>query len=296
MSSDEKQGRLRLDLLSVNGERIGGKTDISLQHQVLSDAPKFNGLDASKRILIKDLFGTPQGLYRIEIDPAAYLPTSRFVNLKASDITDLQVTFAIDPRKVIDVNFPPFADLPSDTRKLLQNSDQVLSFEGKKGAAFYDALDDVRKSNVLNLTAKCAATPLGNGKTVLPFVQSIIEIRGDRFFAFVPRELREETKNAAVAGLVNPAPEGLHHLPPQFVGFDHAGSFKTPDKFGNLQLTYFLKGDECVVDIDIDPVSGLKHLFQVIEHKITGLETHPYAVRDVLIAHQEIDPGYSFVV
>jgi hypothetical protein len=296
MSSDDKQGQVRLDLVDVKGKRLGGKVDISLQHQVLSHAPKVNGQDASKKILIKNLFGAPQGLYRIEIDPSAYLPTSRFVNLEASDITDLKVSFAIDPRRVIDVNFPAFADLPSDTRTLLENSNQVFSFQGKRGDALCDALDDVRKSNVLNLTAKCAATPLGNGKTVLPFIQSIIEIRGDRFFAFVPRELREETKNAAVAGLIKPAPEGLHHLPPQFTGFDHAGSFKTRDKFGNLQLTYFLKDDDCVVDIDIDPVPGLEHLFQVLEHKITGIETHPYAVHDILIAHQAIDPGYSFVV
>ena len=296
MSTDEKQGQLRLDLVNVKDERIGGKTDISLRHQVLNHAPRFNGLDASKRILIKELFGAPQGLYRIEIDPSAYLPTSRFVNLEASGITDLEISFAIDPGKVIDVTFPPFAELLPATSNLLNNSSNVFSFAGKEGVALYDALDDVRKSNVLNLTAKCAATPLVGGKTVLPFIQSIIEIRGDRFFAFVPRELREETKNAAVAGLFKSAPEGLHHLPPQFVGFEHAGSFKTPDKFGNLQLTYFLKGDECVVDIDIDPVSGLEHLFQVIEHKITGIETHPYAVHDILIAHQAIDPGYSFVV
>lgn len=296
MSTDEKQGKLRLDLFDVKGQRIGGKTDISMRHQVLSHAPRFNGLDASKRILVTELFGAPQGLYRIEIDPSAYLPTSRFVNLEASDITDVKILFAIDPNKVTGVQFPEFSDLPVDTRNLLENSIEVLSFEGKKGAAFYNALDDLRKSNVLNLTAKCAATPLGNGKTVLPFIQSIVEIRGDRFFAFVPRELREETRHAEVAGLFSSVPEGLHHLPPKFIGFDHAGSFKTSDKFGNLQLTYFLKGDDCVVDIDIDPVTGLAHLFQVIEHSIKGIETHPYAVHDVLIAHQSIDPGYSFVV
>lgn len=296
MSTDEKQGQLRLDLVNVKGERIGGKTDISMRHQVLSDAPRFNGLDASKRILIKDLFGAPQGLYRIEIDPSAYLPTTRFVSLEASDITDVKISFAIDPNKVTSVQFPEFSNLPVDTRNLLDNSGEVLSFEGKKGEAFYDALDDVRRSNILNLTTKCAATPLGNGKTVLPFIQSIIEIRGDRFFAFVPRELREETRHAEVDGLFSSALEGLHHLPPKFIGFDHAGSFKTSDKFGNLQLSYFLKGDDCVVDIDIDPASGLEHLFQVIEHSIKGIETHPYAVHDILIGHQSIDPGYSFVV
>jgi hypothetical protein len=293
MSADDRQGQLRLRLVDVFDANIGGRVGVRLRHQVLSDSQVFNNLDASKRIKITNLFGAPQGLYRIEVDPQAYLPTSQFVNLKASDITDLKITFAIDPNKVKSVNFPEFATLPADTQTLLVNSDNILSFEGKSGEVLYDAMDDIRRANVLNLTTKCAATPLSNGKTVLPSIQKIKEIRGDRFFAVVPKELREETKNSALDGLFTDAPEVLH-TPPQ--GFSHAGSFKTKDKFGNLQLTYFMKGDDCVADIDIDPVSGLEHLFQVIEHSIRGNETHPYAVHEVLIQYQKLDPGYRFVV
>jgi hypothetical protein len=293
MSADDRQGQLRLRLVDVFDANIGGRVGVRLRHQVLSDSQVFNNLDASKRIKITNLFGAPQGLYRIEVDPQAYLPTSQFVNLKASDITDLKINFAVDPNKVRSVNFPEFATLPADTQTLLANSDSILSFEGKSGEVLYDAVDDIRRANVLNLTTKCAATPLSNGKTVLPSIQKIKEIRGDRFFAVVPKELREETKNSALDGLFTDAPEVLH-TPPQ--GFSHAGSFKTKDKFGNLQLTYFMNGDDCVADIDIDPASGLEHLFQVIEHSITGNETHPYAVHEVLIEYQKLDPGYRFVV
>ena len=293
MSSRDRQGNLRLSLVDVLGNNIGGRVDVQLRHLVLSHRPVLNGLDASKRITITDLFGAPQGNYRIEIDPSVYLPTSRFVNINASGMTDLKITCAIDPNKIKSVTFPPFSDLPPGTQNLLKNSDQVLSFEGKKGKALYDALDDVRKANVLNLTLKSAMTPLSNGRTVLSFIERIKEIRGDRFFVAAPRELRQEAKNSAVAGLFKDAPDTLHTPPP---GFARAGSVKTPDKFGNLQLTFFLKDDECEVDIDIDPTSGLLHLFDVIEHSITGIQTHPYAVRDVLIAHQQIDPEYRFVV
>ena len=293
MSADDRQGKLRLSLLDVLESNIGGRASVRMRHQVLSDSQVFNNLDASKRINITNLFGAPQGLYRIEIDPQAYLPTSQFVNLKASDITDLKITFAVDPNKVKSVTFPEFGMLPADIQTLLVNSDSILSFEGKNGEALYAALDDIRKANVLNLTTKCAATPLSNGKTVLPSIQTIKEIRGDRFFAVVPKELREETKHSALDGLFTEVPEVLH-TPPQ--GFTHAGSFKTKDKFGNLQLTYFMNGDDCVADIDIDPASGLEHLFQVIEHSIKGIETHPYAVHEVLIEHQKLDPGYRFVV
>jgi hypothetical protein len=293
MNGDDRQGKLGLTLLDVLGDKLGGRASVRLQHQVLSDNQVFNNLDASKKINITNLFGAPQGLYRMEVDPLAYLPTSQFVNLKASDVTVVKLTFATDPNKVKSVEFPEYSTLPDATRALLENSDNVLSFEGVKGEELYNALDDIRRANVLNLTLKSALTPLGNGKTVLPFLQTINEIRGDRFFVVAPRELRQETKNAAVAGLFNDAPDVLHTPPP---GFERAGSFKTPDKYGNLQLTFFSSGDDLMVDIDIDPASGLEHLFQVIEHAITGIQTHPYAVRDVLIEFQEIDPGYRFVV
>ncbi len=293
MSATDKEGKLRLSLVDVLGKNIGGKVSIRLRHQVLSDSQVLNDLDASKRITITNLFGTPQGLYRIEVDPSVYLPTSRFVTIEASGFTDLKITCAIDPGKVKHITPPEFDDLPEGTRNLLENSDSVLTFEGKKGKALYDALGDVHKANVLNLTAKCAATPLSNGKTVLPFIEKIIEIRGDRFFVVAPIELRKETKNSEVVGLFKSAPDKLHTPPP---GFARAGSVKTLDKYGNLQLTYFLNGNDCLVDIDIDPAAGLEHLFQVLEHKLTGNQTHPYAVRDILVEQQQIDPNYRFVV
>lgn len=293
MSANDRQGKLRLSLVDVLGNNIGGRANVRLRHQILSDLQVSNNLDASKKNIIGNLFGAPQGLYRIEIDPSVYLPTSRFVTIKASGNTDLTITCSIDPDKVKDIEFPAFSGLPAETQRLLENSDKVLSFEGKKGKELYDALDDLRKANMLNLTSKCAATPLSNGKTILPFIEKITEIRGERFFAVVPKDLRQETKNSAVAGLFDPAPDTLHNPPP---GFTRAGSFKTPDKFGNLQLTYFLNGDDCMTDIDIDPASGLRHLFQVLEHKIEKIQTHPYAVRDILVEQQKIDPDYRFVV
>ena len=293
MSSSGGQGNLRLKLVDVNGDNIGGRASLRLRHQVLSDLRIVNDQDASKRINVSNLFGIPQGLYRIDVNPSAYLPTSRFITIKASGVTDVEITCAINPKQVKSLEFPEYSTLPDDTRRLLENSDQVPKLEGKKGEELYKALDDLRRANVLNLTAKCNATPLANGKTVLSLVEKIVEIRGDRFFCVVPKELRQETKNSAVEGLFNPAPDTLHTPPP---GFGRAGSFKTPDKFGNLQLTFFLNGDDCMSDIDIDPASGIEHMFQVIEHRVKDIETHPYAVRDILIKQQEIDPGYHFMV
>jgi hypothetical protein len=288
----DKDGQLRLKLLNVYGELLGESVDIILRHQNLTDN-RVAREPASKRIHIKDLHGAPQGLYRIEVDPPSYLPISQFVNLKASGITDVEITFPIDPQKVKSVTFPAFQDLPGDLKKLLENSSEVLGFEGKGGEALYGALDDIRKAGLLNIFKKAANTRLSNGQTVFPYIQGLRELRGDRFFAAVPKVLREETKNSVAAGLFSPASELLHR-PPE--GFTKAESFKTEDHYGNLQLSFFVRGDEWVVDADIDDAAGLEHWFQVLRNTLTGRPTHPYDIHEILVSFQQLDPGYRFIV
>lgn len=287
-------GKLHLELLNVYGEPLGEKVDIILRHQQLTDTRIVKGVTASsKKILIGDLYANPQGIYLLEIDPPSYLPVRHFVNIKSSGFTDKQLIFPVDRNKVVDVKFPKFSQLSADAQRILNNSDQVFSFEGKTGATLYNALDNIRKAGFLNIIAKSGATPLTNGKTVLPYIQRLNEIRGDRFFAAVPKELREETKNSSNAGLFNGVSGALHHPP---AGFTDAGSFKTKDRYGNLQLTFFMSGNDCVADIDIDDASGLEHVFQVLRNVLPGQFTHPFSIHELLVAYQHLDPGYRFVV
>ncbi|MDQ3652773.1 MAG: hypothetical protein M3458_21365 [Acidobacteriota bacterium] len=285
-----KTATLVLELVDVSGKNLREKVDISLRNQTLSGSIMYRGVSASKKIRITDLHGTPHGLYRVQIDPPAYLPVGSFVNLKASGETVLRLTFPIDPSKVTSVVFPKFAELPADGRQLLENSDQVFSFGGMKGEKLYDALDNVRKAGLMNIVAKARATPLSNGRTVLPYIQKLSEVRGDRFFAVVSRELREEIKNSVAEELFHQVDGSLHHPP---AGFDHAGSFKTEDRYGNLQVTFFIDGERCVADVDIDDASGLQHIFQVLRNMLPGRSTHPYDIQQLLVYHQKLDPGYS---
>jgi len=231
--------KLRLDLRDVYGEALREKVDIILRHQVLSEVKKASA-NASSIIEILGLRGTPQGLYRMDIDPPSYQYVSQFVNLKASGITSVNLTFPIDPGKVKSVKFPVFSNLGADLKRLLENSGRVLSFDGTTGKDLYDGLDDIRRAGLLNIAAKTGATSLTNKRTVLSYFDELKEIRGDRFFVRVTQELREETKNSIAEGLFHSANESLHHPP---AGFDHAGSFKTPDHYGNLQLTFFTDGE-----------------------------------------------------
>lgn len=288
-----ESGKLQLELVNVYGKFLGEKVDVMLRHQVLSETLKASQT-ASGKFTITGLRGAPQGLYRMEIDPPSYLPTNQFVNIKASGLTPLQVEFPVDANKVKEVVFPKYIKLPDDGRSLMKRSDKVLSFEGKTEEVLLSALDNIRRAGLLNIITKTNATPLTNGRTVLSYIQELRELRGDRFFAVVTKELREETKNSVTAGLFHKADESLHHLPAQFSGFKPAESFKTPDRYGNLQLSFFMKGDECVADVDIDDAAGLEHIFQVLHNALPGNSTHPYNIHEILIAHQKLDPGYTF--
>jgi len=284
--------KLQLELRNVSGKFLGEKVDIILRHQVLNEVKKAS-VNVTGKVEILGLRGFPEGRYRIDIDPPSYQYISQFLNMKASGTTSASFVFPIDPEKVKSVNFPAFTKLVDDLKTVLNNSDQVDSFPGKKGQELYDSLDDIRRAGLLNIAVKSGNTPLTNSRTVLSYITKLREIRGDRFFCAVPKDLRQEIKNSVAEGLFDPAPDILHNPPP---GFERAGSFKTPDKYGNLQVTFFTNGEDYVADLDIDDADGLEHIFQVLRNKLSGKPTHPYNIHEILIVHQKLDPGYSFVV
>jgi hypothetical protein len=181
-------------------------------------------------------------------------------------------------------------------RAVLTNSPNVLGFENKTGAELYDAVsvDNVKLAGLLNVACKTTATVFADGANALSLVRELRQLRGDRFFAVVDRLLREETVNSLSSGLFHRVSGSLHKLPPEFVGFQPADSFKTDDHFGNLQLTFFQKGDEFVADIDIDDANGIQHVFQVLRNHFTGEPTHPYNIHQLLVAHQHLDPRYTY--
>lgn len=287
-------GKLKLDLVDVFDKRLKEKVDIFMRNLHLDHKPVLRSVDASKIINISDLHTGSQGIYQISIDPPSYHPVGRFVTVQTGGVTEMSFPFPVDISKIVSVTFPTFPNLVEELRTVLTNSPNVLGFENNTGDSLYTALDEIRRGGVLNIARKSLATRLSNGKSVLSLIKEIRELRGDRFFAFVEKELREEVKNSVHTGLFHQVDGSLHHLPPQFEGFVDADSFKTDDHFGNLQVTFFTKGDEFVADIDIDDAGGLEHIFQVLRNRITGSPTHPYNIHQILVRHQHLDPGYRF--
>jgi len=287
-------GKLKLTFVDVHDKPLKGTLDLTLRSMSLSQKVMKKGLDASKKITVTALETGAHGHYQLDIDPSNYMPVSMFVNVKSGDGTAERLVFPIDPDKVVSVDFKEFAKLPKDLRDILNASPNVLDHVGRTGAALYDGLDEISHAGLLNIAAKAGATLLTNGKSVLSLIKEVRELRGDRLFAIVPKELREATKNSAIAGLLDQVPDQHHNIPGQFAGFTHAGSFKTHEPAGNLQLTFFMKGDDCVADIDIDDAGGLGHIFQVLRNFLLNRRTHPFDIHQILIARQKLIPDYQF--
>ena len=287
-------GRLKLVLTDIEGRPLKESVDVRLQHTTLASATVRARLPAGKSAVITGLHQQPVGTYRIEVDPPSYLPVSRFIVIKSEGTTSVEIPFPVDPSKVKRVEFPTYDELVEDARRVLEASDNVLGFETLSGAALYERLDDVRRAGLLNIVAKLGRTRFSDdGRTALSFVQRLVELRGDRFFAVVQKTLREEAKNAVHTDQFVNAGAALHHPPD---GFEHAGSFKTTDHFANLQLTFFTQAEQWMADIDVDNANGLEHLFQVLRNAVSGRPTHPYDIHQLLVSYQKLDPGYALTV
>jgi hypothetical protein len=286
-------GVLKLQILNVYGDPVGEKVDLFLRNQALTDDPVLRGLDASGTITITNLFETPQGPYRLEIDAPSYQPVSQFVSIDGGAPTEKAFTLPVDHDKVVWVDFPKFDAILADGQTLLSNSGKVLGFGGKSGADLYGALDDIRRAGFLNLIAKSGRTRLSNNQTVLSYIKELTEVRGDRFFAVIDPALHGETQHAVVDGIFHSV-DDLLHTPPD--GYEMVDSYKTLDHYGNLQLTFSATPDRSSwqVDMDIDDAQGFEHIFQVLKN--IGGATHPYDIHEILLGYQELDPGYKLML
>jgi len=283
-------GRIKVQLVNARGTSLGEAVDISLRHMT-TGGQQIARRQSAKIITITGLKEPPEGLYRVEVDPPSYLSVGAFANTMNEEA--VRLVFPIDPAKVRGTRFPPFGQVAQEAQRILNLSRDVLGFVGLAGQPLWDGLDDIRRAGFLNILAKARSTAFANGRTVASYFKELREIRGDRFFIDVPQELREETKNALPSGLFSAVNGSLHHPP---AGFSPAGSFKTHDRSGNLQLTFFNDGTNWKADVDIDDAGGLEHVFQVLRNTLSGRPTHPFDIHEILLVHQRLDPGYELLL
>ncbi len=188
--------------------------------------------------------------------------------------------------------FPAWSKLPATLKTVLEASRLEGEAASHKGKTLYEALGDEDKAGLLNVFTKMMNTGLPGAVTTWDFVTGVYRIRPDRIFVDVDITFRDAVKAAEQANLFKEAPDNQHTPPPDF---ENAGSFKSHDRAGNLQLTFFSSIDALAfkVDADIDDANGVGHVFQVLGHWLTGGETHPYDIHEILTFDQRMSLPYD---
>jgi hypothetical protein len=248
------------------------------------------GVPGHRAVKIEGLIaGQP---YIVKVFPTRHRPVAHFAMAGPDDDPPVvQVHCPLHPERVRSVRFPEYADLEEELRAVLEDS-VVEGVEGR-GAVLYGGLTDTQRAGLLNLFSKMSAFGFDEQHTVWSFVDRLFRIRADRVFADVQPALRDRVKDGVALERFRPVSGALHQPP---AGFGQAGSFKTAEQFGNLQLTFFSSLAAPLafkVDADIDDAAGLGHVFQVMRNWITQGTTHPYDIHQILVFRQEAALPYD---
>ena len=229
--------------------------------------------------------------YIVKVFPRRYRPVAQLAS-PGSNRLAVNLYCPIHPDHAA-ATFPPYSEADPALRQVLERSTIEIGGRARTGEALYAALTNEQKAGLFNLFAKMRQVDFDSARTPWSFVERVYDVKQDRIFVDVQPDLCDVVKKTAASGLFYEAPSKLHEPPP---GFSSAGSYKTDERRGNLQLSFFCsQGQPAMfkVDADIDNAAGLGHAFQVIGNFITQGMTHPYDIHEILVFRQEVDLPYE---
>lgn len=301
--SNFNHGNLELHLLDVSDQEI--KDDVRLT----LDNLHLNSLDT--RVELKnfpvtlELVAAPQGFWTVFVQPTCYraLNVGEFVNIPPDKTVVHERRLFLNSHSAKPV-FPTANTIFTDAQWLdLKTLLDQSTFAGKTGQALWESLAKSKPllaASLLNLYARTKLVVLPSQKNVFSYFQEIVDIKQDRIFVLVDPALHTDAVHAEnTTNLLNQASGLLHVFPTPYKKEDVQGghnSFKTPERTGNLQLTFAQAPDgKMMVDVDVDDHSGIKHAFDVLKHAFTGEKTHPYDIHQILTYFYKIDLGYQLV-
>ena len=296
MSDNINRADVTINLRDVYGQTITDEVEITFYNQkVHSLSQKFTVRFKGTPAVLPGVPAFPTGLAEVFIKPNKYRYKSVFINVVGGEKNTINEDLFVDPDKARPT-LMDFDDLPSklygvDIRRILQKS----NIDKKT----WDGLDKRNRATVLNLCAKMLKELTRDGQTVISQVESIEATLLDkrhreRIYAGVNTKLlaalRKSTQRfRSVSG-------ALHNFPLGWTSVSQPDSFKTRDSAGNMQLTFATNAAGAhLADIDLDDHSGIQHSADVLRHKITGKNTDPYDIHQILVYFQQLDPGYRLL-
>lgn len=288
---------LRLVLTDAAGQDLNDHVVVDLFS--LKSSQRYQVAERMSGELVIDGIDVSAGpFYRVMVSPANHSVMQFFVSLDEGGITTFTAPVPVDAQKVVSISSPDFGALPDPAQNVLKLAESPRFNDGAggflHGPDLYSALTPypLLKACFLNIVAKAGATGLPDRSSCLEHFQGVVRLEQDRFFVRTSADLVEETGHSNAFHSVSAA---LHDPMP---GYHIVSSFKTFDRYGNLQLTFQRRGDtgdDYAADVDIDDAQGFEHIFQVLRNAVEG-PTNPYNIHDILLQQTpKVDPGYGFV-
>ncbi len=286
------------NLKDVYGEIVSNHVKLTFYNknvQSLSQAfdVDFDGVNAAT---LPGVPAFPTGLAEVFIKPTKYRYKSVFINVVGGEDNSIKEDFFVDPSqaKPTLIDFQDIQDkaYAGDLLRILQDS-QI-------GQAQWAGLNPRNRATIFNLSAKVFRETTGADQRLIELVNTIDqtwldEQHRERIYALVDSALPNSLlsypdKFEQVSGV-------LHHFPPGgWAPINGPDSFKTRDAAGNIQFTFARNGDgQVMADVDLDDHKGIQHAADVLKHKITGKDTDPYDIHEILIYFQRLDPGYRLL-
>lgn len=296
MSENFNRADVTVNLKDVHGQVITDEVEITFYNQkVQSLNQRFNVKFKGKPVVLPGVPAFPTGLAEVFIKPKKYRYKSMFINVIGGENNSINEDLFVDPDKAR----PTLMDF-DDLKSKLYGTDllRILDKSGIKKAA-WNNLDKRNRATVLNLSAKMFHDRLKNGDSLLGNVQSIVQKMLDKNH----RERIYAPVNGNLLATLRKFPESyrsvsgsLHEFFDDWTAVSQQNSFKSRDNTGNIQFTFATNpAGASLADIDLDDHTGIQHAATVLKHKITGANTNPYDLHQILIYFQNIDPGYRLL-
>ena len=287
---------LRLVLTDAAGQDL--KDHVIVDLFSLNSSQRYQVAERITRELVINGIDVSTGpFYRVMVTPANHAVLQFFVSLRDGGITDFETQAPVDPGKVISISGPEFSALSAPAQKVLNLAESPRFNDGEggflQGARLYAELGKypLLKACFLNIVAKSASVKLPSG-SCLDLFKGVVRLEQDRFFVRTTASLLED---AAHSNAFHPVSAALHDPMP---GYRIISSFKTFDRYGNLQLTFQRRGetaDDYAADVDIDDAQGFGHIFQLVRNTFEG-PTNPYNIHEILLRQTPpVVAGYDFV-
>lgn len=291
---DKIKNDVEIILLDTRLNPITGTARVKIrEHNTGLTTVKFDRKISSGEIIRYPMEPRPGSVYSIIVTPDNYRTIQKFVIQQSSGRGTLVLRLPVDPGKVKEAIFNTYQSLPDKLRSVLVNSAAIVG-NNVTAEKYYSDLSDLQKAGLFNLYAKMKRTLFANEENVFDHVISLREVHPARIFAIVDPEL---IGKVSADNKLFKSVSGRKHIFPD--DFKMIESYKTKEDYGILQLTFAKNNnkEEFMVDADIDNSSGLLHIYDVIKHKITNSDSHPYDIREILIGMSEnLDPGYQLIV